>query len=264
MTATKAGGSKSLPECTLAGRVAIVTGAGQGVGRGIALALAAAGAQVAVCGRTEAKVDEVRAEIEGRGGTALALRCDVTVPDDLARLVERTVEAFGTIDILVNAAMTVPHGTLLEISEEAIAAGWESGPLAALRLMRLCHQYLRARHGSVINVSSGVSVSPITHDRALYAAAKAAQNAISRHAAVEWGPDIRINSIMPLANSPALERFAAEEPEAMAEIVAGIPLRRTGDPETDIGRAVVYLASDAASYITGAILPVDGGSAYVR
>ncbi|OHV45445.1 3-oxoacyl-ACP reductase [Pseudofrankia sp. BMG5.36] len=242
----------------------MVTGGGQGVGRGIALALAGAGARVVVCGRTEPTLDAVRKEIEARGGTALTIRCDVTVPADLIRLVELTVAAFGTVDILVNSAMTVPFGTLLDISEETIAAGWESGPLAALRLMRLCHPYLRGG-GSVVNVSSGASIAPMTHDRAVYAATKAALNSISRGAAVEWGPDgIRVNTIMPFAHSPALERFAADEPAAMADVLATIPLRRTGDPESDIGQAAVFLASPAAAYITGAILPVDGGAAYVR
>jgi NAD(P)-dependent dehydrogenase (short-subunit alcohol dehydrogenase family) len=259
--ATLAGGGQ---EQVLAGKVAIVTGAGQGVGQGIALALAGAGAHVAVCGRTEATIDATRASIEARGVRAIAVRCDVMLPADLSRLVARTVEAFGTVDILVNSAMVVPAGTLLEISEEAVAAGWESGPLAALRLMRLCHPYLRGG-GAVINVSSSASVNPSTHSRGAYAATKAALNALSRGAANEWGPDgIRVNTIFPLASSPALRRFAEEEPDAMADVIAGIPLRRLGDQETDIGAAAVFLASPAAAYVTGAILPVDGGAAYVR
>lgn len=226
----------------LAGKAAIVTGGGQGVGRGIALALAAAGARVVVCGRTESTLDDVREEIGARGGTARSIRCDVTVPTDLDRLVELTVAAFGTVDILVNSAMIVPHGTLLDIGDETIAAGWESGPLAALRLMRRCHPYLRGG-GAIVNVSSGASIAPMTHHRAVYAATKAALNAISRGAAVEWGPDgIRVNTIMPFAHSPALDRFAADEPQALADVLAAIPLRRTGDPESDIGQAAVFLA----------------------
>ncbi|MBX6389253.1 MAG: SDR family oxidoreductase [Frankia sp.] len=258
------------PNGVLAGRVAIVTGGGQGVGRGIALALASEGARVVVCGRTEAPLQAVRDEIAARGGTVLAVRCDVTVLDDLRELVRRTVEEFGGIHILVNNAMIVPHGKLLDLEEEKVAAAWESGPLAAFRLMRLCHPYLRRSDdnphgGAVINLSSGASVAPVTHDRAMYAVTKSAINSLSRGAAVEWGPDgIRVNTIMPLANSPALERFARETPEAMEDVLSGIPLRRVGDPETDIGRAVVFLASPDASFVTSALLPLDGGSAYIR
>ncbi|HEY9545445.1 MAG TPA: SDR family NAD(P)-dependent oxidoreductase, partial [Solimonas sp.] len=122
----------------LQGKVALVTGAGQGVGQGIAFALAAAGAKIAVTGRTLAKLEATVAEIEKRGGTALAIECDVKNAASLQACVARTVSALGGLNILVNNAQEVPLGTLAQVSDEAFTAGWESGPLASFRLMKLC------------------------------------------------------------------------------------------------------------------------------
>ena len=141
----------------LDGKTAIVTGGGQGVGRGIALALAAEGAGVAVAARTESKVQAVAAEVAERGGSALALVCDVNELDQIQACVDRTVERFGTVDILVNNAQQVPHGHLLEVSDEACMAAWTSGALAAIRFMRLCHPHLRGG-GVIINQGSGSSL----------------------------------------------------------------------------------------------------------
>src|SRR3546814_525012 len=115
----------------LQGKVALVTGAGQGVGQGIAFALAAAGAKIAVTGRTLAKLEATVAEIEKRGGTALAIECDVKNAASLQACVARTVSALGGLNILVNNAQEVPLGTLAQVSDAAFTAGWDSGPLAS-------------------------------------------------------------------------------------------------------------------------------------
>jgi len=248
----------------LAGKTAIVTGGGKGVGRGIALALASESANVVVCGRTAPALDETCVSIRERGGLALAVGCDVGDARQLEGLVEATVRTFGTIDVLVNNAMQVPHGMLIEISDDTVDAAWRSGPLAALRLMRLCHPYLRDG-GVIVNVSSGAALDGAAPQRGVYAATKAALNSLSRAAAVEWGPDgIRVNVIMPFARTDAVARFLETEPDYAAQVVARVPLRRVGDPEEDIGRAVVFLCSPGAGYITGVTLPVDGGSAFLR
>jgi len=248
----------------LAGKTAIITGGGQGVGRGIALALAAEGAQVVVCGRRQAPLDGVCDEIGALGVPSLAVPCDVTNSADLARLVAETIERFGTVDILVNNAALVPHGSMLELDEATIEAAWTSGPLAALRLMRLCYDQLKG-DGVVINISSGAAVASSVPNRGMYAATKAALNAISRSAATEWGPvGIRVNVVMPLARTEAVDRLFLEEPAYAAAILNGVPLGRLGDATADIGHAVAFLVSPKAAYITGVILPVDGGTAYIR
>jgi NAD(P)-dependent dehydrogenase (short-subunit alcohol dehydrogenase family) len=249
---------------TLQGRVAIVTGGGHGIGRGVAIALSDAGARVVICGRTAKTLAAVRQEIEARGAEALDVVCDITIEADLHRLVEAALARFGAINILVNNAALVPHGTLLEIDEGLVQAAWETGPLATLRLMRLCHPHLKG-DGAIVNVSSGASIGANVPLRGIYAAVKAALNAISRAAANEWGRDgIRVNSIMPMALTEPFEKFMANEPERAGPIIAGIPLGRIGDCVEDIGRAVVFLVGPDARYLTGANLPLDGGTGYVR
>jgi meso-butanediol dehydrogenase / (S,S)-butanediol dehydrogenase / diacetyl reductase len=248
----------------LADKTAIVTGGGIGVGRGIALALAGEGAAVVLAGRTEATLAATRAEIEEAGGRAAVSVCDVTVPADVDACIALALDTFGGIDILVNNAALVPHGTLLEIPEELVEAAWQAGPVATMRLMRRCHRHL-CGGGTIVNVSSGVTLSATAPNRVAYAMVKSALNALTRAAAMEWAVDgIRVNTIMPFAQTDAVTRFLEEEPAHAAAIVAGVPLGRIGDPEHDIGRAVVFLVGPDSGYLTGATLPLDGGLAYLR
>ena len=249
---------------TLDGKRAIVTGAGQGIGRSIALALAADGAAVALAGRTEATLLAVAAEIEKPGGAALPLVADVTRPADIERLVADTVRGLGGIDILVNNAQIPALGTLLDVTDEAFAACWESGPRAAFRLMRACHPHLRP--GSVIiNLGSSAAVNPQPAGRGVYAAAKAATQTLSRVAAAEWGPEgIRVITVLPAATSPASEAWRQANPAEYRRSMASIPLRRLGDPEAEIGPVVAFLCGPAAGYITGTTIALDGGQAYLR
>ena len=249
---------------TLDGKRAIVTGGGQGIGRGIALALAREGAAVALVGRTESTLLTVAAEIGKPGGTALPIVADVTRPDDIRSCVAHTVSELGGIDILVNNAQIPALGSILEVTDEAFSACWESGPLAAFRLMKACHPYLRP--GSVIiNLGSSTTVNPQPAGRGVYAAAKAATQTLSRVAAAEWGPDgIRVIAILPAATSPASEAWRQANPAEYERSMSGIPLRRLGDPEDEIGPAVAFLCGPAASYITGTTIALDGGQAYLR
>jgi meso-butanediol dehydrogenase / (S,S)-butanediol dehydrogenase / diacetyl reductase len=250
-------------EGKLAGKTAIVTGAGQGVGRGVALALSAAGASVTVMGRTEAKLVAVHGEIAQRGGRALVCAGDVKSSADIDDCVAATAREFGGVDILVNNAQEVPLGSLLEIDDDAVTAGWESGPMATLRFMRACHPYLKGG-GAIVNMGSRAGVRPDPVRRGAYAAVKEAIRALTRAAAMEWATDgIRVNAVLPYAMSPALERLAGERPDEFAMSRRAVPMGRVGDPELDIGRAVVFLVGPDAGYITGATIPVDGGLAFL-
>lgn len=243
----------------LEGRIAIVTGGGQGVGLGIARALTAKGARVMIAGRTEATLREAAAALPG----AVWRIADVTDPAALDALVADTCERLGGVDILVNNAQQVPLGRLEDVSDAAFIAGFESGPLAAFRLMKRCAPVMRARGGGVIfNLVSSAGVRWDMAGFGAYGAVKQAMRVLTRAAASEWGADgIRVLSIAPHALTAAMEAWMAADPDEASAFFRTIPLGRLGDPHADIGRAVAMLASDEAGYLTGATIPLDGGQA---
>ncbi|MFZ5745927.1 MAG: SDR family NAD(P)-dependent oxidoreductase [Pseudomonadota bacterium] len=247
----------------LSGKVALVTGAGQGVGQGIALALAAAGAKVAVTGRTLAKLETTCGLIAERGGDALAIAGNVKDTASLADMVAQTVARFGGLDILVNNAQEVPNGELLDVSDEAFLAGFESGPLASFRLMKLAHPHMVARGGGVIvNLASSAGIRWDMTGYGAYGAVKQATRVLTRAAAAEWGRQgIRVLTIAPHAESPGLKWWIANNPEEAEAFFRTIPLGRIGKLEEDIGRAVAALCSSDMAYLTGATIPLDGGQA---
>lgn len=245
------------------GKAALVTGGGQGVGQGIALALAAAGAAVAVSGRTAGKLEETCDLIVGRGGRALPVVGNVKEPGDLARMVDGTVGAFGGIDILVNNAQEVPLGQLLEVEDDAFLAGFHSGPLATLRLMKLVHPHMvRRGGGTIVNLASSAGVRWDMSGYGAYGAVKQAIRALTRAGAAEWGrAGIRVVAIAPHAESPGLAGWVTRQPAEAEAFFRTIPLGRIGRLEEDIGRAVVALCGGDLAYLTGATIPLDGGQA---
>jgi hypothetical protein len=249
----------------LDGKVVVVTGAGQGIGAGIALAAAAEGASIVAAGRTIEKVEATAAEVEGRGAEALAVQCDVRRRDEVDACVAMAVERFGRIDGLVNNAQMASLGPVLEITEKAARRTWESGFLGSLWFMQAAHPALKETKGAVVNLGTGSALRNDLAGFTLYAGTKEMIRTLTRMAALEWGADgIRVNAVIPNGMSPGLQMWSELAPEQFDEFVATIPLGRVGRLEEDVGRAVAFLLSEDAAYVTGSTLMVDGGQAYLR
>ncbi len=240
-------------------KVAIVTGAGQGIGRGIALALAKEGARVAAVGRTAAKVEKVAAEIAEVGGAAIPIACDVSERPAVNDMVAAVVDAWGTVDIVINNAQDSVQRMFEETTDDDIARAYRTGPLATVYVMQACLPHLKRRGGSVVNFGSSTAIIGTTTFSS-YAMAKEAIRGLTRVASRELGPyGIRVNTVCPASLSPSAEQWAKEHPERFEKVLASIPLGRMGDAETDVGRAVVALVSDDLQYVTGSTLILEGG-----
>jgi 3-oxoacyl-[acyl-carrier protein] reductase len=239
-------------------RVAIVTGAGQGIGRGIAMCLARAGAHVVIADRAPGRIATVTAAVEDLGVQALGIPTDVSRADEVKRMIRQTVERFGKIDILVNNAGTLVVKPMVEQTEEE----WDRVLDVNLKGVFLCCRHvlpemIARKHGAIVNIAS-IAAFHVTVPHVPYAASKAGVVALTRDLAYEVGRlGIRVNAIAPgPIETPMVGIISDEQRQAIAK---NILLGRMGQPE-DIGNAAVFLASDAASYITGATLPVSGGT----
>jgi len=240
-------------ELGLAGRTAIVCGASAGMGLATAEALVEEGANVAMLARRR---DVLELEAERLG--ALSVQGDVTDPRSLERLVERTLTAFGGIDVLVNNSGGPPRITAVDATPQAIEAAVELLLLSAVRLTTLCLPHLRASgRGRVINIESSSVREPID-SLALSNAIRPAVVGWMKTLAREVGPDgITVNTIAP--GRIDTERLREALPDGPTpEALAPIALRRVGTPR-EVGDVVCFLASDRAGYVTGAVIPVDGG-----
>lgn len=241
----------------LDGKVAVVTGAGKGIGRGIALALADAGASVAVLERDAETGARTVGDIAERGGDALVVTGDVRERSHCEAIVAAAVDRFSGVDILVNNAQQVPTGPLDTCTDDDLYAAWESGTLAAFRLMQLCHPRMTERGGgAIVNLASGAGTEGLPGLGA-YAVAKEGIRALTKVAMREWGVDgVRVNTVCPWARTDYWDTLSEREQQAR---VRHNPLRRIGEPE-EIAAVVVFLASDAGSYVTGQTIHVDGGN----
>jgi 2-hydroxycyclohexanecarboxyl-CoA dehydrogenase len=252
----------------LAGRVAVVTGAGQGVGKGIAAALADAGAAVALLGRTAQKVVDVSQELIDKGRNALAIGCDVSDRDAVNDAVAQTLATFGRIDIVVNNAQGGALGVstpTIDLTDEDVLEFFRTGPLGTLHLMQAAFAALcESEHAVVINLGSAIGVRGGSR-QAAYAMAKEAIGGLTKSAAIEWGKHgIRVNLVCPAAWSPGAQAYRDENPARWEQVQRSIPLRRFGDPYDDIGCAIAALVSDDLRYLTGATLMLDGGQVMLR
>ena len=247
-----------LDRFNLEGRVAIVTGAGQGIGAGCAIALAEAGADVALAARTQTDLEVVAEQIRALGRRAVVVPTDVTETDQLVALVDSTVNALGRVDVLVNNAGGWDPRPLPQTSARAVEAAFKFNVLAAFTLTQLCIPHMVAGGaGSVVNISSRAA-SMVQPCFVAYATAKAALSMMTRAMAPELAPKIRVNAIEVGGVETAALAHVLTDDSIRMELEEGTPMRRVGQPE-DIAACVLYLASDAASWVTGKIFEVDGG-----
>lgn len=243
---------------SLQGKVAVLTGASKGIGEAMAIAMAQAGARVVVSSRKQDAVEAVAEGIRKSGGEAIAAACHVGKAEQRRALVDAALEAFGRIDVLVNNAATNPvFGPSLAVDEAAFDKIMEINVKAPFELAKLCHPHLAESKGSVLNISSIGGVSP-EPGLGLYSVSKAALVSLTKVLAKEWGPDVRVNALCPgLVRTKFSEALWADE-EIAKMAVGSQPIPRVAEPDEIAGMAV-FLASDAASYVTGGVYLVDGG-----
>ena len=238
--------------------VAIVTGAGRGIGQGIAQAFGEAGADVVCAARTAAQIEETAATIRGCGRRALAVPCDVNERAQLEQLVQRTLDEFGRIDVVVNNAGGTMPSPALKTSERMFEESFHFNVTTALVLSQLAIPHMLEKDGgAILNISSGLSHF-VEKAFVAYGTSKAALNHMTRMLAYEFAPRIRVNAIaVGSIETDALAPFLAEG-DLRAKMEALTPMGRVGTVE-DIAYGVLFLASDEASFMTGSELVIDGG-----
>ena len=241
-------------------KVAIITGASSGIGEATARRFAAEGAAVVLCARSADLLDSIVADIEAAGGRAKAVCMDITDEAAVKALVASAVAEFGKLDIVVNNANALVPGMLSDHELAAWRKSFEIAVDAPMLLMREAHAQLAQNKGAVVNVSS-ICGDLATPGVAAYSAAKAGLQAMTRGAAIEWAKQgIRVNAIVVgVMLTPATE---AAIPDEAGQLATGrsVPIGRIGEPR-EAANAILFLASDEASYITGVELNVDGGRA---
>ena len=246
----------------LSGRVALVSGAASGLGRAMSLALAEAGSEVVVADRDAAGVRRTAEAIAGLGRRVLPVTCDVADPSQIREMFAQLDREFGRIDFLGNVAGDGLLGRPEEISLEAVERTWRN-----LVYGRFCccqeagRRMLTARRGSIVNIGSLASTTALGRGHIAYSMAMGAVAQMTRELSTEWsGRGVRVNAILPAqVINPGLETRMAADPSLEAKFLSGIPSGRLGRPD-DIKGLAVFLASDASSWITGALIPMDGGN----
>jgi 3-oxoacyl-[acyl-carrier protein] reductase len=244
------------------GRVVLVTGAAAGVGRGVARAFGAAGARVGLAVRDPHAASAAAEGVRLAGGQPVVLRCDVTDPERCASAIESLVDRYGRLDAVVHNAVSNRSSEPTDFERAGLDLWEEHAAVsvrASYRLAALAFPHLAATRGALLLMTSPAGIDG-SGPLPFYSAVKGAQRGFVRALAREWGPaGVRVNSVAPLAVSPALENVRANDPERFARIEALVPLGWVGDPADDIGPPSVFLCSEQARYVTGQTLVVSGG-----
>lgn len=243
---------------SLEGKAAFVTGGGSGLGQAIAVGLASAGASVAVSGRDSGKLSETVGMITKAGGKAVALPMDILDTDSVNDAVSRTVEEYGHIDILVNSAGVHLKKDTLEVTDEEWARVIETNLTGSFRVCRAVGTQMKVQgRGKIINIASLGSFVALK-DAAAYTSSKAGIILLTKNLAVELAPfNIQVNAIAPGVFRTALNAKVLVG-ERLERILSNTPMKRLGTPSELAGTAV-YLSSKASDFVTGAVIPVDGG-----
>lgn len=258
----------------LTGKTAIITGGGRAVladgscgsiGYGIATAYAKEGANLVLTGRNVQKLEDAKNELESLYNIkVLPIQADVSAGSDneaiVQNVVDKTIETFGSIDVLINNAQASASGvSIADHTTQQFDLAIYSGLYAAFYYMKACYPYLKKSKGSVINFASGAGLFG-NYGQGAYAAAKEGIRGLSRVAATEWGPDgINVNVICPLAWTAQLEKFQMDYPDAFKANVKMPPAGHYGNVEKEIGRVCVQLASPDFKYMNGETLTLEGG-----
>jgi len=244
----------------LTGQVAVITGSSRGIGRSIAENMARAGARVVVSSRKAEACDKVVALIREGGGEAIAVPCNVSDATQLKNLIDKTVEAWGRLDILVcNAAVNPYFGPMETMPEEAYDKIMNCNVKSTFLLSRMAGPLMAQGGGGSIIIVSSIGGNQGSNTLAVYGLSKAADSSLVKSLAIEWGPrGIRANCIAPGLIKTDMSRALWENPKLLKNVEEGTPVRRIGQPD-DIGGVAVFLASKAAAYLTGQTLVVDGG-----
>lgn len=242
----------------LENKVALISGGGTGIGAETARRFAEEGAKVAICGRRMEPLRSVVKEITADGGEAVAFSCDVSDEQAVNQLIADTVGAFGHLDILVNNATLIEADALATHNTGAWRNNFTVTVDGTMFMMRAAHAELARTRGSVVNVSSIVGLLGTPYMTG-YAAAKAAVIGMGRNAAIEWAREgVRVNTVVPGGFLTEPTRAVIPDEAARRDMESTIPVRRLGEP-VECANAILFLASEEASYITGACLNVDGG-----
>jgi NAD(P)-dependent dehydrogenase (short-subunit alcohol dehydrogenase family) len=250
--------SSILDSFSLAGKVAIVTGASSGLGVAFAVGLAEAGADIAICARRAERLEETKALVESSGRRCLAVPADVANPDDCNRVVAETVEQLGRVDVLINNAGI---GTAVPATRETpdeFRRVIDINLNGSYFMAQACARAMREGGGSIVNIGSVIGSTSAFLPQAAYASSKAAIIGLTRDLAQQWTgrKGIRVNALAPgFFKSEMTDQYQEGYVEQM---MFRVPAGRMGEPH-ELVAAAIFLASDASSYITGALLPVDGG-----